>query len=234
MVGKRQLNCHLKMHAVKPCHPTLLADKHISSFRHDRWVKSGEFSQEFSQSFQTTQQEVFCTDAFTTATQGVEQPGAAGRGRKWCIKEITWSCFQHPNTIVSSYHRKLSWHLCQCLLCVWHRFSTRRYLFSFSCLNFCVCRVLEASSSQIGFSWLSMNLKPGGQVCRNRSSHLDICVHTCSPRESTTCLKAAETCNIDCEGRMELIMCTLPPRTVCAQMNIEHIFKLQEKQKPVT
>ena len=62
----------------------------------------------------------------------VEQPGAADRGRNWHINSaawITWFCLQQPRHC--SYHHKLSWHFCRCLLRVSVVFFTGRYLFSF-------------------------------------------------------------------------------------------------------
>ena len=99
----------------------------------------------------------------------VEQPGAADRGRKWCINQKSRGfLYITTDTIVSSYHRKLSWHLPpqrggggDPLLC-----------------------------SHINFSWISTDVILGGQadeVCRNYAgSHSDICVPTCtSSRENT-------------------------------------------------
>ena len=39
--------------------------------------------------------------------------------------------FKHTETVVGSYHHKLSWHLCRCLIRVWNLFFTGRYFYSF-------------------------------------------------------------------------------------------------------
>ena len=75
----------------------------------------------------------------------VKQPGAADRGRKWCVNlaaYITWLWLQHLNTVVSSHHHKVSWHVRRCLLREWHHFFTGRYLFS-PVFFFSFCRLLR-------------------------------------------------------------------------------------------
>ena len=92
--------------------------------------------------------------------------GAAGGGRSihiYSAVEITCFCLQY----IDSYHKRLSWHLCRCLLDVWHCFFMQRYLFSFVVFFF---GQLEMSSphspamdpaedlmllSHIGSSWVS-------------------------------------------------------------------------------
>ena len=89
----------------------------------------------------TTQRELLCTDASqqhnkssTLLRQEVEQPG----DRKWRINsEMMRSSWQHTDNGVSSYHHKLSWHLCLCPLrvCVsrsFHREIFVSFLFFFN------------------------------------------------------------------------------------------------------
>ena len=83
----------------------------------------------------TTQQEVLNSNKSSTwFMREVEQPGAAGRGRKWRMNsaaDITWFALHHTDPGVSSHHHKLSANLHWCLLRVWLHFFTSRYLFSF-------------------------------------------------------------------------------------------------------
>ena len=73
----------------------------------------------------------------------MDQPCGADRGKKGLINsaaEIRWSCAQHPDTVVNSYHHKLltsSLLTSMCLSPLVHREIFVFFL--------CVCRKLEAS-----------------------------------------------------------------------------------------
>ena len=117
-------------------------------FRHDLWVKSKELAKEFTSSLSYTHAQrsggVLCTDTFTTAANPPHDSGE--RWSSWVQQTqagsevLTPLCgsWQHTDTVVCSYHHNLSWHLRLCLLCVWRRLFTRRYLFCFSFSCNCV------------------------------------------------------------------------------------------------
>ena len=95
----------------------------------------------------TTQQQVFCSDSFTPASDpplgsgegGGGQPGAADRDRKWRVTsaaEVTWSCSHQltPSALITTN----SLHIFVCVFIVCQHFFTRDICFSFF---MCVSRV---------------------------------------------------------------------------------------------
>ena len=142
-------------------------------------------------SAQTRSQQILCI----TQVRG----GAAGCSRQ--NQEVTcYLCcgghvimFTAPDPVISSYHHKLSWCLCQCLLCWDIAFSLGDiYIYGYLFL------VLDHTWTSPGFPrtsyWEVRQIQSGGN---HGASHSDICVHTLhllrgkhgGAAESTACLK---------------------------------------------
>ena len=71
-------------------------------------------------------------DCHNTEIPGAFRGGLGGAGTAGCDIFIpTWRCFllQHLDGSVSPDHQQLFWHLCWCLLHVWHRFFILRYVY---------------------------------------------------------------------------------------------------------
>ena len=124
--------------------PTLILLSHFQTWPAGEVRRTGSrLYPDFAVHACSMQREVFYTDAFTTATNPlhysgnrwsslVQQTEAESKVLTPLRRSRDHVYSKHPDTLVSAYHHKLSWHLCWYLLCVCHCVFNGRYLFSFS------------------------------------------------------------------------------------------------------